>query len=158
MALIPLRKRDGSTRAYALIDDADLPLVSQHRWRLFGRGYVQSTIDGTPVSLHRFLLGLGHGDPREGDHINRDKLDHRRSNLRIVTQLHNAQNVPARGPAGVRGVCFDKRRGLWFARAGIAGRYHYVGRFATLDAARAAVEAYRAAHMPGSIEALRSVA
>lgn len=42
--------------------------------------------------MHRFIMGLGPGDPREVDHLNHNGLDNRRENLRIVSHLENGQN------------------------------------------------------------------
>lgn len=58
--------------------------------------------------LHRFIL-----DAQEGqivDHINRDPLDNRRSNLRIVDRKTNNRNskIHATNSTGYRWVCFDR--------------------------------------------------
>lgn len=88
VARVPLRSHTGTIRAYALIDAADLPLVESQPWHLDGAGYAATNIrvEGKwqTAKMHRVLLGLTRGDRLEADHINRDRLDNRRANLRVL--------------------------------------------------------------------------
>lgn len=133
-------------RAYALVDDADLEKVSRFRWHLRKDGYVER---GRGVeALHHLILGRG------ADHRNGDKLDNRRKNLRRATQAQNSQNrrVSRRAASGVRGVSRSGPYG-WKATAQIGGISHYLGYFTTIEKADVVVKAWRAKHMPFSIEA-----
>jgi hypothetical protein len=106
--------------------------------------------------MHREVLGLAADDSRVVDHVNRDRLDNRRSNLRLLSAAENAQNQgPARGSTSrFRGVHWCASRRKWVARVKIDGRHRNLGRFDDeLEAARVAA-AYRAEHMPFSAEAL----
>lgn len=153
MATIPLRNRAGEVVAEALVDDEDLSLVSQWRWRRTVGGYVSR---GTRVAgqqrtilLHHQVLGIIDG--REVDHINGDSLDCRRANLREITHAGNLQNRRGanRGSRSRhRGVTWDKRTGRWLAQVMIDGRNHFLGRFDDEDEAGAAAAAFRAEHMP----------
>lgn len=51
-------------------------------------------IDGkqSAIFMHRVILGLPHGDKREGDHVSHDTLDDRDGNLRMATSEQNAMN------------------------------------------------------------------
>lgn len=151
MRLIPLYARDGSVRAYAAVDDADFEWASQWTWRLHHQGYV-SRADS--LLMHRVLLGLEKGDPRQGDHKNGIRRDNRRTNLRIATLAQNRQNQRARTRTSsrFRGVTWDADRGLWYAGTQIDGERHFVGRFADEVEAGRAVAAFRAEHMPYAIE------
>lgn len=154
---IPLYRRDGSIRAYALVDAADFEVVAPFRWHLGSNGYARRNLgsrDGRRlILLHRQLLGLALGDARHADHVNRDKLDNRRANLRIVTRGQNRQNVPTHKGATsrFRGVYLEVRRGRaprWRAGARISGRHVHLGSFQSeLDAALA-VNAWRLENMP----------
>jgi hypothetical protein len=154
---IPLRRRDGSVRAYALIDQEDAHLA-EHRWCLNGKGYVIRRApagDGTyqSVSLHRSILGLGARDPREVDHISRDKLDNRRANLRIVSHASQVENVPARGGSSShRGVTWNKQRRMWAARASVRGKRHHLGYFDDEQEAARAALTFRQQHMPHAVD------
>ena len=95
---LALHNRKGDIVAYTLVDLEDYQLLKQYRWRL---GPNNSAARGKRTNgkyctflIHRVIMGLDHDDPREVDHKNRNRLDNRRKNLRIVTRLQNAQNVP----------------------------------------------------------------
>lgn len=69
------------------------------------KGYAFVYINGKSVAVHRIVAGKKSG--YEVDHINRDKLDNRRSNLRHVTHQENLRNRNGWG-ALPKGVYFDK--------------------------------------------------
>ncbi len=108
-------------------------------------------VDGSdPHPLTADLQGL----KVTSDHIDRDPLNNRRSNLRVVTFAQNAQNVgPNKNSSSrYRGVYKEPRRlrKRWLARVRWDGRHRYCGRYETeIEAARAA-EACRRYHFPFS--------
>src|SRR4051812_35355099 len=94
---IPLCRRDGTIRAWAVVDDVDYDEVAAHRWHLSASGYAVRnvrTAEGRfrTVAMARWLCRLDAGDGRHVDHRNRDRLDNRRCNLRVVTPAHNRAN------------------------------------------------------------------
>lgn len=104
--------------------------------------------------MHRDLLGLTKGDP-EVDHINHDRLDNRRSNLRVVTRSQNAQNGSAHKDSMYskhRGVTYCIRHRHWIASAMCEGK-KYRATFKTEQEAADAAARYREQHMPYSEEA-----
>lgn len=152
---IPLRAGRQIT-GYALVDAEDFEWLGQWRWRLHSDGYVYRNyrLGGKQftVRMHRLILGLAHGDPREGDHINRDRLDNRRANLRVATAAQQRQNESPRGGASrYRGVSWCQ--GRWQAVVNLDGQRHYLGRFATEEEAAAVAARWRAEHMPFSEDA-----
>ena len=76
-----------------LFDELDLPLIQEHTWHHGKRGYPATHHKGKAVVFHKLLYPNIQG---EIDHINGDKLDNRRSNLRIVTHQQNAFNQKRR--------------------------------------------------------------
>jgi hypothetical protein len=69
---------------------------------------------GPAIRMHRVILGLGNDDPLDPDHINHDRIDNRRSNLRPVNQSeNNANRQKTRGTSRYKGVYWD--RGKWVA-------------------------------------------
>lgn len=126
-----------------LVDDDDLPLLLQYRWqaklRRNGMYYACTSIDGRTVYIMDVLLSVPHG--MMADHINRDTLDNRRSNLRIVTPAKNAWNRNAmRGTAsGYKGVSWNVDAKQWSARITVRGRREHLGYY---DDASEAAYAY----------------
>lgn len=153
--LIPLRRRDGTIRAHAMIDVEDRELAALP-WHLSDRGYVRRNHDGTPkvIYLHRAIMGLESGDRREVDHRDRNRLDCRRANLRIVTHAMNAQNMsPHKGSTSShRGVSWDARNRRWTSKVHVDGRSYFLGRFAHELEAATVARAFRLAHMPGALD------
>jgi hypothetical protein len=77
-------------RGVALIDAEDAARIPLDGWYLHGQGYAaHRPIDGQSL-LHRIVMSAPKGS--EVDHINHDKLDCRKSNLRFVNRSQNNQN------------------------------------------------------------------
>jgi hypothetical protein len=139
MAQIPVGRE-----RFALVDDEDAPFLSKHKWyekesrHPRGTFYAQASIKGRTVYMHRLILGAAKG--QIVDHINRNKLDNRRCNLRFCTPVENAWNAAhPLGASGFRGVAREKRtRNSWTARLEHKGRVVYIGSY------RSAEEAARA--------------
>jgi hypothetical protein len=148
----------GEVADHALVDAEDYAELAQYRWVLMWNGYAMRFFDSGSVRMSRQILGLKRGDERQGDHINGNRLDNRRRNLRIVTPAENAQNCVARGGTSRhRGVSWHRASQRWRAQARVAGKHVHIGVFDTEEeAARAAAE-FRAGHMPFANED-RSVA
>ena len=146
---VPLYGRRGVVKGYALIDESDWMMASKYRWHLGHNGYAYRSYRAAGrvvwCSMHRDLLGLPRGDTRQSDHINRDPLDNRRSNLRIVTCAENQQNRGSvRGSSSAFcGVTWNKSARKWQAAVKVAGRSKYLGLFADESRAGEAVRSYR---------------
>lgn len=124
----------------ALIDDEDFDLVSKYRWRktTFGYAIAYRKGVGDRIWMHRLIM-----NPDKGvlvDHRDRNKLNNRRSNLRIANKSLNAVNskIHTNNTSGVTGVSFDKARNKWKAFASQQNKFVFIGRF---DSKRAAINA-----------------
>jgi hypothetical protein len=150
--LIPARKtRCGGSVPAFVIDREFAVEVRQHSWRLIGKpGHkrLSARVNGRVVSLHRFLWHLRHGEwPRMLDHISRDPLDNRLSNLRLASHSLNQLNKRTRGKRGLpQGVHRDDRGVAKKYQAMIRweGKTRCLGQFATAAEASAVYEAERA--------------
>lgn len=80
---------DEKTKKLIKLDKADKHLLDKSCWYIAKQGYVRGTVDGKLHLLHRYILGNPEGAV---DHINGDKLDNRRSNLRAVPYTINNLN------------------------------------------------------------------
>ena len=133
-----------STGALATVDDADFQLVSRWKWKQHSAGYAYRTVrvngrKGGWKNLYMHHLILQPTDGTEVDHINRNKLDNRRSNLRLVPHWRNVHNREMDcGASGSPGVRKPKGRNRWAAGFYLNGKYRWVGSFATQAEAEAA--------------------
>lgn len=93
------------------IDKEDLNIAKAHNWYLDKDGYLRTCIKNKNKSLHRLIMNEPQG--KMIDHINGDKRDNRKSNLRICDAKLNAQNINKFniGSSNVRGVsCINGKR------------------------------------------------
>lgn len=111
------------------------------------------------IFMHRQILALEHGDPRQGDHENRNRLDNQRSNLRITPGPRQVQNQGStktyKGNAvesDYRGVYKVKKRGKWNGRWKAVVAQYYLGCFDSEEAAAEAAAAYRRETMPFALD------
>jgi hypothetical protein len=85
-------------------------------------------------------------DPGEStiDHINRNPLDNRLKNLRLAdSSLQNRnQGKRANSVSAYKGVCFDKSKGKWKAKAWLSGKTKHIGYFSTEQEAAIAAAPY----------------
>lgn len=120
-----------------LIDDEDAPLVNQYRWYVTKQGYVTTVLVTSGkgrqgIKLHRLLMNAPKGVMV--DHINRNKLDNRRSNLRLCVRAQNQAN--RENNPNTDGVSWDKRGNQWVVHVGNgAKRESYKGSFDDKNAA-----------------------
>lgn len=92
-----IHNKDNTQQISVLIDLEDIEKVSKHKWRHEFKsngkvGYIATGNSKTGrIYLHRFVLN--YDGELEVDHINRNKFDNRKQNLRIVSQAINSQNI-----------------------------------------------------------------
>ena len=128
-----LYDRNGEPISKTKIDLEYIDVLKQYKWHMLGQ-YVSSIINGTEMLLHRFLMNPP--DDMEVDHINRDKLDNRRSNLRVCTHQENDWNKLAgtRNKSGYSGVK-ENGKGKWLASIIINKKPKHLGTFNTYEEA-----------------------
>lgn len=124
-----------------MLDKADIDL-SLVKWSFSPIGYVCRNIGSSRkgskiIYLHRVVLERILGRPLENDeqvdHANGDRLDNRRSNLRLATAAQNIQNRHYKQPntsSIYKGVRFHKQAGKWVARITSNGTEYHLGCFA----------------------------
>jgi len=95
----------------AVVDDEDYPELSKHKWMFSGSGYASRT--NKSILMHRVIMSAPRG--LEVDHINMDKLDNRKENLRLCTPTQNRMNTGLRSnnKTGYKGVFYYKRTGKY---------------------------------------------
>ena len=114
----------------ALVDSEVYESIARYKWYVKPDGYV---VRSTPrpnqktVLLHREILGARKG--QIVDHINHNKLDNRKANIKLGTSQDNNLNNPH-----AKGYSKHKKSGLWQAEC----RHKYLGLFNTESEARQA--------------------
>lgn len=114
----------------ALIDDADAPEILRYSWYVNSKGYAERSAGRRrKVIMHRQLME-GCTAP-EIDHVNGNKLDNRRVNLRGVTASQNQMNKGKQPNCTSRykGVSWNKAARKWMARITKDGSTRYLGSF-----------------------------
>ena len=100
---IPMRNKFREIVEYAIVDADDFERVSQYPWRL-SHGYASGTVEGRSIFMHHFVFKKP-SDGKVIDHINNDRLDNRKNNLREATRAENSHNVSKRsGTSQYKGV------------------------------------------------------
>jgi hypothetical protein len=125
-----------------LVDADTLARLNGRSLYLGVNGYVYfSTWTDGPQTLHAFAMG-GAQPGLHIDHIDGNKLDNRRANLRFVTPQINQVNrkrLSRANTSGVRGVIHRAgTRNPWIAQITVNRQNLYLGSFPTVEAATAA--------------------
>lgn len=136
---------------YAVVDDEDYELLSKSSW-YYLRGYAATnsynkvTRKNYHARMHRIILGVDKGIIV--DHINRDRLDNRRQNLRTCTPSQNSANrKKTRGTSQYKGVSWLRKTKRWQVGLAKNGRWRYIGIFSDeKEAALAYDKAAKLAH------------
>ena len=118
------------------IDKEDEERVKQFKWCVCtDQKGNQTVISTSRKTLHRMLLN----DPigYEVDHIDLDRLNNRKRNLRVCTHQQNQMNQPLQrnNTSGVSGVSFYPARNKYRGRIKISGKDIHLGYYDTIDEA-----------------------
>lgn len=128
-----------------IFDIEDLHIIESRNWYQDKDGYLVSYYfyagKRKCVRFHRIVMNA---QPNQCvDHINKNKADNRKQNLRYCSRIENDRNrgVYSTNSSGVTGVHFDKRRGRWIASITYNNKRIFIGRFYSKeDAIKARLE------------------
>ncbi len=120
--------------AVALVSDRDVEVIKPYTWSTSAGYACADRSNGKCIFMHRLIMNAP--DDIQVDHINGDKLDNRRFNLRLVTISQNRANQRMRftSTTGFKGV--SRHRKKFVARV----QRTYVGIFATAEGAARAYD------------------
>src|SRR3990167_419773 len=99
---------------YTLVDDEEFDWLSKWSWCLHTNGYAQRGIFSKKRNINKMILMhreiMKPRDEEWIDHINQNKLDNRKSNLRICNASTNGANqkISIKNTSGYKGVNWDK--------------------------------------------------
>ncbi|WP_297991962.1 HNH endonuclease [uncultured Clostridium sp.] len=102
------------------IDNDDLEKCSKLTWHYAKNKdskYIQTRVKGKMIKLHRYIMNIDNSNLLV-DHISRDTLDNRKSNLRICTYQQNSFNKSIRidNTSGITGISFHNINKKWRAK------------------------------------------
>lgn len=119
-----------SKRIGVLVDEDDFSKFNKFKWFLqksgqncyaFREKMIQRNKEKT--YMHREVLKLKYGDGKIVDHVNRNGLDNRKSNLCLTDKSGNGLNRKKKG------LGITKHSGGWMAQIKFKGKHHYLGHF-----------------------------
>ena len=140
-----MKKIELTQGKFAIVDNEDFEWLNQWKWHYNNSdGYAYRTkvfrrINGKQpkehISIHRLINKTPKG--METDHINHNRLDNRKNNLRTVNRVQNCMNTSIRkdNKSGFKGVSFSKDRQKWMACIKFDNKVHNLGRFITKEEA-----------------------
>lgn len=125
IAIIDLYDIKCNKVAETKINLEDLNKVKYYKWRLSNTGYaITSDKNNKTLQLHRLILNT----TSYVDHINGDRLDNRKENLRTCTKSQNQMNVNYKG-------IYHKKNDMWFARIKLNQKTYHLGTYLTKEEA-----------------------
>lgn len=117
------------------VDIEDYDWLRQFSWHISHQGYAhrnasKSSTGNKFTLMHRMILNIV-GPNIIVDHIDGNKLNNQRNNLRIGTNQLNQANsrMSKNNTSGYKGVIWNKERNKWQAQIMVNRRYMFLGRF-----------------------------
>ena len=131
-----------NNRGVVLVDEDNYMGLNTFNWKLCNTGYaIRNSLlrEGRPrrgILMHRQIMGVT--DPKiQVDHINHNKLDNRKCNLRLCTNTQNQYNraMNFNSTSKYKGVYFNTALKYWVAQIQEKKHKIYLGYFKTKEAA-----------------------
>ena len=128
----------------ALVDEEDFEHLEEFKWYATTKGYAVRDVhvEGKKVTIRMHRVVMNSPDSLQVDHINNDKLDNRKSNLRLCNNTQNQANKPPtkQNTSGYRGVTFHKLTNKWQAQIIFKGKKKSLGLYHNIKKAAAAYD------------------
>ena len=132
--------------SYSIVDICDYDIAAASSWSSDRKDYVHGKFDGKLKKLHRVIMDAP--DDKLVDHINGDRHDNRRCNLRFATAAQNSRNTKRWGNSGSghKGI-YKTKFGTYVVQMTVDSKLKYFGSFQTIEEAlEARNAAYREHH------------
>jgi hypothetical protein len=131
--VITVTRRNGDTHEVIVDKGFNYP----GKISISASGHAVITQNSKTIYLHRFILGVNKDCDLVVDHINRNPLDNRSENLRLITKAENAINKISKG------YTFHKKTGKWNTKIKRGNKISSLGLYKTEEEA---YEVYKKAH------------
>lgn len=113
-------------RKKIIVNVNDFDFLSKYNWWAYS-GSALGNVNGQKVYMHRLIVNA----PKNlvVDHINHDRLDNRRENLRLCTKNENKWNTQRHknNQSGFKGVSWNKNSEKWESRIRVNGNKLHLG-------------------------------
>lgn len=121
-----------------IVDDNDYYDLIVYKWGFNGRYASRTKRENglkKTILMHRQIMAFP--GSAQIDHINGDKLDNRRCNLRLASNAENQYNrgKQKNNTSGFKGVRLNRKSNKWCAQLKFNGKFHYLGIFHTPEEA-----------------------
>ncbi len=127
----------------ALVDDEDYERISKYKWRLHTNGTyaervtknINDSSKQKKIYMHRDVMNVVYNKDIYIDHIDHNKLNNQKSNLRFCTRSENNKNVntntnrTSNSTSKYKGVNWYKKYGNWNAKIRSNGIDYNLGYF-----------------------------
>jgi len=116
------------------VDLDDINRVNEHEW-FYSNGYIKALINDKWVTLHRFIMNPS--AEQIVDHIDGDKLNNMKENLRLCSKAENQRNqkIHKNNTSGYKGVRWNEKDKRWRAYIRKDSKSIYIGNFKELKEA-----------------------
>lgn len=133
----------------AFVDDEDYNTINQYKWYVDQNGYAKYSAGLKTIYMHRLINPTKKGIMV--DHIDRNRLNNTRANLRNADKSLNMHNraYQKNSTTKVKGVYWYKNYGLWESQIQFRGKKIRIGYFrlkSDAASARYAAETQLGAH------------
>lgn len=122
-----------NNKGVALVDDKDYDMLMKYKW-CFCDSYAQTSITISPKNqktyrMTHFINNIS--KDKETDHIDHNKLNNQKYNLRIVTRSQNMMNKSCHKntTSEFKGVSWKTSNKKWVAQISINKKVNYIGLF-----------------------------
>lgn len=119
------------------MDDEDYEWLNQYTWHVNQEYACRNVLVGDKIgaqlSMHRMIMDAKKGEVV--DHINHNKIDNRKQNLRVCTYEDNSRNQSLRknNKSGINGVHWHKNVKRWMAKIQHEGKPVSLGSFVKIE-------------------------
>lgn len=121
-------------------DKEDYDLIKDYTWGITPYNYARAYDSKTKKMIQMHRLIMNPPDNKIVDHINHNKRDNTKKNLRICTYKENNwnRNLRSNNTSGTTGIFWSKQAKKWRVALVCNKEYHHIGYFKTKTEAKKA--------------------
>lgn len=98
-----------------LFDVDDFDRIDKYKWGVGSHGYAYTHYKSGIMLMHRFIMDTP--EKMDTDHVNHNRLDNRKNNLRVCTTSQNIANILIKPSKKYKGV-HKSRNNTYYAKTG----------------------------------------